>query len=57
MRLIQILHQRASTINPERYDLCNEISSLRRNLKQNCYPRGFIDSVINSKGPVVRVKS
>jgi hypothetical protein len=34
----------------ESKDLCNEISSLRSDLKLKGYPRGFIDSVINSKG-------
>jgi hypothetical protein len=48
--LILSIHKRASTICQERQDLCNEISSLRRDLQHNDYPRGFIDSVINSKG-------
>jgi hypothetical protein len=48
--LIQSLHIRASTLGPERQDPCNEISSLRRNLKLNCYPQSFTKSVINSQG-------
>jgi hypothetical protein len=50
--LIQILHNRASTISQERQDLFNKISSLRRDLQLNSYPQGFIDSIIthNSKG-------
>jgi hypothetical protein len=30
--------------------MCNEISSLRCNFQLNGYPRGFNNSVINSKG-------
>jgi hypothetical protein len=48
--LIQILHNRPSTIRQERQDLFDEISNLKRDLQLNGYPQGFIDSVINSKG-------
>jgi hypothetical protein len=48
--LIQSLHKRASIICQEHQDLCDEIRGLRHDLQLNGYPRGFIDSVINSKG-------
>jgi hypothetical protein len=48
--LIQSLHKRASVICQEHQDLCYEIRGLRHDLQLNGYPRGFIDSVINSKG-------
>jgi hypothetical protein len=48
--LIQKLHNRASIICQGRQDPVHEISSLRRDLHLNGYPKGFIDSVINSKG-------
>jgi hypothetical protein len=41
--LIQSLHRRTSTIRQEHQDLCNEISTLRRDLQLNGYPQGFID--------------
>jgi hypothetical protein len=34
----------------EQQDLVKEISSLKSDLQLNCYPQGFIDSVINAKG-------
>jgi hypothetical protein len=45
--LIRSLHNRASTICQERQDLLSEISNLKRDFQLNCYPQGFIDSVIN----------
>jgi hypothetical protein len=48
--LIQSLHKRASIICQEHQDLCDETRGLRHDLQLNGYPRGFIDSVINSKG-------
>jgi hypothetical protein len=48
--LIQSVHKRASTICQESQDLFNAISSLRYDLQLNGYPRGFIDSVLNSMG-------
>jgi hypothetical protein len=48
--LIQSLHSRASTICQDRQDLAREINNLRHELQLNGYPKGFIDSVINSKG-------
>jgi hypothetical protein len=47
---IQSLHKRASVICQEHQDLCDEIRGLIIDLQLNGYPRGFIDSVINSKG-------
>ncbi|PNF31038.1 hypothetical protein B7P43_G17855, partial [Cryptotermes secundus] len=48
--LIKSLHDRASTICQDRRDLVREINNLRHDLPLNGYPKGFIDSVINSKG-------
>ncbi|PNF42699.1 hypothetical protein B7P43_G14177 [Cryptotermes secundus] len=48
--LIKSLHDRASTICQDRRDLVREINNLRHDLQLNGYPKGFIDSVINSKG-------
>jgi hypothetical protein len=48
--LIRSLHDRASTIRQERQDLVKETSSLRSDLQLSSYTKGFIDSVIYSKG-------
>jgi hypothetical protein len=48
--LIQSLYKRTSVICQEHQDLCDEICGLKLDLQLNGYPRGFIDSVINSKG-------
>ncbi|PNF31066.1 hypothetical protein B7P43_G17441 [Cryptotermes secundus] len=47
--LIKCLHNKASTICQDRRDLVKEIN-LRHDLQLNSYPKGFIHSVINSKG-------
>jgi hypothetical protein len=49
-RLIQSLHNRASTICQEWQIVVKEISILRSDLQVNGYPQGFINSVIYSKG-------
>jgi hypothetical protein len=46
----QSVHKRVPTICQECQDLCNEISSLRRDPQLNGNPRGFIGSVINPRG-------
>jgi hypothetical protein len=48
--LIQSLHNRASNTYQEGQDLFNEIRNMRRDLQLSGYPKGFIDSVISSKG-------
>jgi hypothetical protein len=48
--LIQTLHNTASTICQERQALVKGINILRHDLQLNGYPKGFIDSIINSKG-------
>jgi hypothetical protein len=47
-KIIQSLHNRASTICQKRQDLFNGIGNLRCDLQLNDYPLSFTDSVINS---------
>jgi hypothetical protein len=49
-RLIQSLHNRASTICQDRQDLAKEINNLRHDLQLNGYHQGFIGLVINPTG-------
>ncbi|XP_023722356.1 uncharacterized protein LOC111872551 [Cryptotermes secundus] len=48
--LIKSLTDRASTTCQDQQDLVKGINNLRHDLQLNGYPKGFIDSVINSKG-------